>query len=90
LKKKPERTCVGCGGKRPKSELYRLALSSEGQLVVDGSKRRAGRGAYLCGKNCWAAALKRKGFSRAFRGKVSPGDNPLEGLEAALIALQRD
>ena len=68
--------------KRPKAVLIRLALSNEGELRVDRAQRRAGRGAYLCGKGCLASAVKRKAFSRAFRGRASTSS--LAGLEAAL------
>jgi predicted RNA-binding protein YlxR (DUF448 family) len=33
-----------------------------------------GRGAYLCGAGCLTAALKRKAFGRAFRGKAGRVD----------------
>lgn len=65
----PYRSCLGCGGKRPKGELVRLVLSAEGQPGIDAKQRAPGRGAYLCGKGCLSAAVKRKAFQRAFRGK---------------------
>jgi predicted RNA-binding protein YlxR (DUF448 family) len=77
-----ERTCLGCGAKRPKVELIRLALWNEGELRVDREHKLAGRGAYLCGKGCLQAAVKRKAFFRAFRGKASP-----QGLGALTEAL---
>jgi predicted RNA-binding protein YlxR (DUF448 family) len=78
----PERTCIGCGRRRPKSVLIRLALGEDGQPVIEGRKGAAGRGAYLCGKGCLAAAVKRKVFQRAFRGKMKQLD--WKTLEAAL------
>jgi predicted RNA-binding protein YlxR (DUF448 family) len=64
-----------------------LVLGKESQPVVDRGQVAAGRGAYLCGKGCLAAALKRKVFQRAFRGKVKHLD--LTSLEAALEGSQR-
>lgn len=68
--------------KRPRRELIRLCLSSEGQLQWDRRQTAAGRGAYLCGKGCLGAAVKRRAFSRAFKGKAAPSS--LVGLEAAM------
>jgi len=82
----PERTCLGCGRKRPQKELIRLVLGCEGQLVADGDPRGKGRGAYLCGTGCWSAACKKKVFHRAFRGKLKRLD--LTSLEAALAGMR--
>lgn len=73
-KKAPERTCTGCGTKKPKGQLVRLAVAEDGQVVVDRAQRAKGRGAYLCSAGCLKAALKRKAFGRAFRGKAVPFD----------------
>jgi hypothetical protein len=66
----PVRCCIGCGARRAQEELTRLAVGPEGGVVVDRARRVPGRGAYLCGVGCLAAAIKRKAFGRAFRGKV--------------------
>jgi predicted RNA-binding protein YlxR (DUF448 family) len=70
----PVRSCVGCGARKAQRELTRVALDSEGQVVVDRERRLPGRGAYLCGAGCLTAALKRKAFGRAFRGKAGKVD----------------
>jgi uncharacterized protein len=81
MKEGPERTCIGCGEKKPKALLNRLVLREEGQLVVDTTQRASGRGAYLCGAGCVKAAAKRKALQRAFRGKANALDwNELEAL----------
>ena len=77
----PVRSCVGCGAKKAQGELTRVALDPEGAVVVDRERRLPGRGAYLCGAGCVTAALKRKAFGRAFRGKAGKVD-PLK-LEQA-------
>lgn len=83
----PERTCIGCGAKKNKVELIRLVLSSQGQPQIDRDGKSEGRGAYLCGPGCLKAALKRKAFSRAFRGKAQVEAGM---VEAALLALERE
>jgi predicted RNA-binding protein YlxR (DUF448 family) len=66
----PERTCLGCGKKQPKKLLHRLVLNDAHQPVVDDPQTAPGRGAYLCGVGCLKAAIKRKAFQRAFRGRL--------------------
>ncbi|MDQ3267115.1 MAG: YlxR family protein [Myxococcota bacterium] len=78
----PVRTCIGCGRKALQKELRRLALGAAGGVEVDLQGTAPGRGAYLCGPGCLAAAWKRKAFLRAFKGKAGPLD--LERLEVAL------
>ena len=79
----PVRTCIGCGVKKSQGELQRVVAAPEGGgVVVDRKSRQPGRGAYLCGAGCLSAALKRKAFGRAFRGKAGPVD--LQVLERAL------
>ena len=86
----PVRSCIGCGRKAPKGELRRLGLvggqdGKDGEVVVDRRQRLPGRGAYLCGSGCLAAAVKRKALQRAFKGKAGPlASESLERLEVAL------
>ena len=70
----PVRMCVGCGSKRPQAELTRFVIGPGGAIEVDRVRRLPGRGAYLCGAGCLTAALKRKAFGRAFRGKAGQVD----------------
>jgi len=71
----PVRSCIGCGARRIQAELTRLAVGPGGPVVVvDWARRLPGRGAYLCGAGCLAAAVKRKAFGRAFRGKAGAVD----------------
>jgi hypothetical protein len=70
----PVRSCIGCGARKAQSELTRLVVGPEGGLVVDRKRRLPGRGAYLCGAGCLTAAVKRKAFGRAFRGKAGQVD----------------
>jgi predicted RNA-binding protein YlxR (DUF448 family) len=85
-----ERTCIGCGARREKRALVRLVLDAGGCITVDRAGTAVGRGAWLCGAGCLRAALKRKAFGRAFRGKAVPFETA--ALEAALggAGLQRE
>ncbi|MEW6263692.1 MAG: YlxR family protein [Thermodesulfobacteriota bacterium] len=67
----PIRTCLGCGCKKLKFDLVRLAVDSEGRAAWDPKCVRPGRGVYICpDDDCLAAALKRRRFNRGFRRPV--------------------
>lgn len=46
--KGPIRTCIGCGCKFPQETLHRFVCYKGEFLVIDDSKIRPGRGAYVC------------------------------------------
>ncbi|NUT55040.1 MAG: YlxR family protein [Thermoleophilia bacterium] len=64
----PERTCAGCGRKRPQRELVRFA-AREGTLVA--GRTEPGRGAYTCPRlACFEWAVDRRAFNRILRRSV--------------------
>ena len=66
-KKVPVRRCVGCNAQKPKKELVRIVRSPEGEVGVDLTGKRSGRGAYLCpSASCLAKARKAKRLEHAF------------------------
>ena len=48
VKKVPMRQCMGCNEHKPKGELIRVVRSPEGEISLDFTGRKNGRGAYLC------------------------------------------
>ena len=60
-KKVPERQCIGCRAKRPKSELIRIVRPAESQTAeLDRTGKKSGRGAYICpSADCLKKARKR-------------------------------
>ena len=58
-KKVPVRRCVGCNTQKPKKELVRIVRSPEGEVSVDLTGKRSGRGAYLCPSAACLAKAKR-------------------------------
>ncbi len=70
-KKTPMRQCGGCKEMKPKRELVRVVKTPEGEIVLDLTSRKNGRGSYIC-KNvdCFSLALKCKSFERAFGVKI--------------------
>lgn len=47
-KKIPMRRCTGCGEHFPKNTLIRVLRTPEGEIVLDLTGKRSGRGAYIC------------------------------------------
>ena len=47
-RKIPERQCLGCNGHRPKKELLRVVRTPEGEILLDFTGKKSGRGAYIC------------------------------------------
>ncbi len=71
-KKIPTRMCTGCGEMKPKSELVRVVRSPEGEISLDLTGRKNGRGSYICKSiACFDKAMKKKAFERAFGVKLS-------------------
>ena len=57
----PSRRCVGCGEHFPKNTLIRVLRTPEGEIVLDLTGKRSGRGAYICKSiNCYRRAVKSK------------------------------
>lgn len=70
-KKVPLRKCLGCGEMKPKQELIRAVRSPEGEISLDLTGKKNGRGAYICrDSRCLTAAIKAKRFERAFGCKI--------------------
>ncbi len=66
-KKTPMRKCLGCGEMKPKQELIRAVRSPEGEVSLDLTGKKNGRGAYICqDRGCLTKAIKAKRFERAF------------------------
>ncbi|WP_394942318.1 YlxR family protein [Psychromicrobium sp. YIM B11713] len=74
------RTCVGCRRRDFQQKLLRVVKTPTGLLEADLGRRMAGRGAWLHpDQDCLTLALKRHGFSRAFKSPVdtAPIEQPL-------------
>lgn len=70
-KKIPMRKCTGCGEMKPKRELVRVVKSPEGEVSLDLTGKKSGRGAYVCkDEKCLVAARKARRFERAFSCQI--------------------
>ena len=71
IKKIPMRRCVGCMEQRPKRELIRVVRSPEGEISLDATGKKSGRGAYLCpDPACLAKARKARRLERALECEI--------------------
>ncbi|MBQ7740451.1 MAG: YlxR family protein [Eubacterium sp.] len=71
-KKIPLRMCTGCGEMFDKRELVRVVKSPDGEVSLDLTGKKSGRGAYVCKKaDCLKKARKKKAFERAFGLTIS-------------------
>lgn len=63
----PMRKCTGCNEMKPKKELVRVVRSPEGDISLDLTGKKAGRGAYVCrSPECLSMARKAKRIEKAF------------------------
>ena len=82
-KKIPMRQCLGCNEHKPKGELLRVVRSPEGEISLDFTGKKSGRGAYIC-KNI--ACLKRVRKSRRLEQNLACAISPevYDRMEAEL------
>ncbi len=67
-RKIPQRQCVGCGENKEKKSMMRVIKTSEGDILLDDTGKKNGRGAYICkSAECLKKAMKNKGLERAFK-----------------------
>ena len=64
--------CVGCSQMKPKNELIRVVRSPEGEVSLDSTGKKSGRGAYICtDRDCLKKAVKSKRLDRTFGCEIS-------------------
>ena len=72
VRKTPMRMCLGCNEMKPKKELIRVVKSPEGEISLDLTGRKSGRGAYICRSlDCFGKARKARRFEKAFSCQIS-------------------
>ena len=71
MKKIPFRMCTGCGEMKAKKELVRVVRSKEGEISLDLTGKKSGRGAYVCPNlECLKKARKIKRIERGLDCKI--------------------
>ncbi len=72
MKKNPMRKCIGCNEMIDKRQLLRIVRSPEGEIIVDLSGKKNGRGCYICSnRECFEKAKKGKRLERNFKMQIS-------------------
>lgn len=67
-RKVPMRMCTGCGEMKPKKEMVRIVRNAEGEISLDITGKKPGRGAYICNDpECLKKAKKAKRLEKAFQ-----------------------
>ena len=70
-KREVKRMCVGCGEMFDKRSLIRVVKSPEGEISIDLTGKKNGRGAYICpNADCLGKAIVSKGLERSFKMPV--------------------
>lgn len=95
-KKIPLRKCSGCGEMKPKKELIRVVkapdikdesgeIITKGEISLDLTGKKSGRGAYVCRNvQCLALARKARRFERSFSCQIP--DSVYDTMEEELTA----
>lgn len=84
----PMRMCLGCNEMKPKKELMRVVKSPEGEISLDFTGKKNGRGAYICNSvECLRIAQKRKSLERSL--KVTIPAEVYKELEKEMIGSEK-
>lgn len=85
-KKVPIRMCCGCGENFPKRDMVRIVKSPEGDISLDKTGKKSGRGAYICPKlDCLTKAQKNRRIEKVFSCQI-----PEEVYEVMKNELSKD
>lgn len=82
-RKIPVRQCLGCNEHKPKREMLRVLRTPQGEITLDFTGKKSGRGAYICPR---AACLKKARKSRRIENALecSIPDEVYDAMEKAL------
>ncbi|MBR5091757.1 MAG: YlxR family protein [Ruminiclostridium sp.] len=69
----PLRKCLGCDEMLGKKGLLRVVKSKDGEVSLDPTGKKSGRGAYICNdKECFEKARKKHSLERALKCAIPP------------------
>ncbi len=70
-KRVPLRKCLGCGEMIGKKGAVRIVRSKEGEISLDSTGKKAGRGAYICrDAECFSQVRKARKLDRSLKCAV--------------------
>lgn len=83
VKKVPLRRCIVCREMKPKREMIRVVRTPQGEVAIDPTGKRSGRGAYVCfNESCLKGAPRGKRLEKELEAPVGPA--VYEGLQEIL------
>ena len=83
IRKIPMRQCLGCNEHKPKIELLRVVRDPNGEVSLDFTGKKSGRGAYICKSvKCFKKAAKSHRIDRSLECTIP--DEIYEKLELEL------
>ena len=77
------RQCLGCNEHKPKVELVRILRTPEGEITLDLTGKKSGRGAYICKDPACLKKLRKNRRAETNLG-VSIPEEIWDALEAEL------
>ena len=67
------RMCVCCRQMKDKKSLLRIVKSKDGEISIDETGKKNGRGAYMCrNEDCLKLLIKNKCLNKAFKTNIPP------------------
>jgi len=83
-KKIPQRMCLGCQSRKDKRDLVRVVRTPEGEVLLDKTGKKNGRGAYICPDiACLEQVIKTKRLEKSLEVEIST--EVYEKLREALL-----
>lgn len=87
-KRVPLRKCTGCQEMKSKKEMMRILRTAEGEIILDTTGRKNGRGAYVCcSMDCFEKAVKNKGLERSLKVRVP--EETYESLKKEIESIEK-
>ena len=69
----PMRKCLGCDEMLGKKGLLRVVKTKDGEVSIDLTGKKSGRGAYICNdRECFEKARKKRSLERALKCAIPP------------------
>ena len=73
MKKPPVRMCIACRNAYEKKQMLRIVKDKDGNISLDFTGKKAGRGAYICDSEaCIDKCVKNKLLNKNFAQDISP------------------
>lgn len=71
-KRIPQRMCVACRTMKPKRDLIRLVVNQAGEISLDPTGKKPGRGAYVCRRRlCLEQTVRSRKLDKGLKTQVS-------------------